>query len=696
MRASSSSRSRKSWAWSVARELARLARRRRGRSRAGPGRAVHGLSRRTSAVVATSSVEAEASGRSRPKRGARSARADVPPELLASTALRIGPAQPDVGQAVALAARPSRSRTAYRAVTSWPAPMAPASTVSSVKSRSDDGPVLVAELAVRGDRLGVELDLRPGVEGDRLEGPGQVLGEQPTGLVLAVDVGVEAVAVVGQLLEQGVVVVAHADPDRDELDARRRVLADARQDALGIGQADVGHAVGGEHDPVDAVLGERLAGQPVAQPQPGLEVGRAARVELVDGLGRWSARRPAAVGGRTTRASSPKVTMATVSSRSSPSTSRCRASLTVSSRASRSIEPEVSMTKVRAAWSRCAVAHVARPQADAQDDLVGIGERRRPAIDVDGEGVVIGRGVVVVEGVDPLLDPDAGRIGPVPVGDVALGDAVRRRVDVEGEGRHAVLVGVDVRVGARVVVGHPAVRGRDRLGRLPRVVGRSVVLRVGPPRPLPGLAGWSWCHHCRRRPRGRRPPGRDVECARHNLPAGSRRWGTPGRLGGAGAKRSPQVPERTPPVRRRATPPDAASWPAVPATARGRSVGVDARGAPGQPGPDLADDRHPGQALGPPSPALGPPGQPARLHPRGDGDRRRPRRRGRPGIEVRGRRRRAADVVEPVPVEVGRRTGRSARRGPRRGPSESASAYSSAASTARTSTSRSRRWGISK
>ena len=57
----------------------------------------------------------------------------------------------------------------------------------------------------------------------------------------------------------------------------------AREDRVGVGQADVGDAVGGEHDPVDAVLGERLAGQVVAEPQARLEVRRAARLERVDG-----------------------------------------------------------------------------------------------------------------------------------------------------------------------------------------------------------------------------------------------------------------------------------------------------------------------------------------------------------------------------------------------------------------------------
>ena len=96
---------------------------------------------------------------------------------------------------------------------------------------------------------------------------------------------------------------------------------------------------------------------------------------------------------------------------------------------------------------------------------------RRAAVDGDREGVVVGRAVALVEGVDPLLDPDAGGIRAVAVVDVALGDRVRGGVDVEGEGRDAVLVGVDERVDARVLVGD-AVVGRGRGRRRGAVVGR--------------------------------------------------------------------------------------------------------------------------------------------------------------------------------------------------------------------------------
>ena len=69
----------------------------------------------------------------------------------------------------------------------------------------------------------------------------------------SVDVGVEAVALVGELLEQHVVVVAHPDADRDELDPGCGVVGDPAEDAVRVGQADIGDAVGREDDPVDPV-----------------------------------------------------------------------------------------------------------------------------------------------------------------------------------------------------------------------------------------------------------------------------------------------------------------------------------------------------------------------------------------------------------------------------------------------------------
>ena len=173
-----------------------------------------------------------------------------------------------------------------------------------------------------------------------------------SGLVDAVDVGVEAVALVGELLEQGVVVVAHPDADADQLDAGRGVVADAAQDPVGVGEPDVGDAVRGEDDAVDAVLGQRPAGLLVAEPEAGLEVRRAARLELVDG----AEDRAAVVRAVWTRSTSAGV-VAEGDDRDAVVRDRARrrgcrsASFTSSSRPSRSIEPDVSMTNVSdASW----------------------------------------------------------------------------------------------------------------------------------------------------------------------------------------------------------------------------------------------------------------------------------------------------------------------------------------------------------
>ena len=81
-----------------------------------------------------------------------------------------------------------------------------------------------------------------------------------------------------------VVVVAHAVADGDEVDALLAGLRDLVGEHGRVGDADVGDAVGGEHDDVQRVRAERLAGLLVAEQQPGLHVRAAARAELVDGV----------------------------------------------------------------------------------------------------------------------------------------------------------------------------------------------------------------------------------------------------------------------------------------------------------------------------------------------------------------------------------------------------------------------------
>ena len=106
-----------------------------------------------------------------------------------------------------------------------------------------DGAVLEAEQPVAGHHLRVEVHLHLGVLGDGLQRAGQVVDEEAPRLVDGVHVGVDAVALVGQLLHQHVVVVAHAEADRGQIDAALGVLLDGAQDRLRAGLAHVGHAV---------------------------------------------------------------------------------------------------------------------------------------------------------------------------------------------------------------------------------------------------------------------------------------------------------------------------------------------------------------------------------------------------------------------------------------------------------------------
>ena len=100
-----------------------------------------------------------------------------------------------------------------------------------------DRPVLVADQAVRGDDVRVELTWTLASRATVWSVPVRPSLNSWRASSSDVDVGVEAIALVGQLLEQGVVVVAHADADRDQVDAGGGIVADPAQDPVRVGQA---------------------------------------------------------------------------------------------------------------------------------------------------------------------------------------------------------------------------------------------------------------------------------------------------------------------------------------------------------------------------------------------------------------------------------------------------------------------------
>ena len=91
------------------------------------------------------------------------------------------------------------------------------------------GAVVVADEAVRRHELGVEL--APGCARRRppARAGGELVDVEVLRLLVGVDVAVEAVALVGELLHQVVVVVAHPVADGDEVDALAALLGDARR-----------------------------------------------------------------------------------------------------------------------------------------------------------------------------------------------------------------------------------------------------------------------------------------------------------------------------------------------------------------------------------------------------------------------------------------------------------------------------------
>ena len=234
-------------------------------------------------------------------------------------------------------------------------------------------------------------------------------------------------------------------------------------DALGAGHADVGHAVGAEHDDVDAAGTVRRPGLLVAQRQAVGQVGAAARVEVVDRgqhalvLGDRGRRRAAARPGRRTP------TTETVSSGRSDPASSARESFTRPMRLPSPMLPERSTTRVRLTDGRSSAATSRAVTATRTSwRAVGLGPDAR--LGADGEVGLGRRRVAVREGVDPLLRAHRLRRRAGALGDVRLRDPVRAVVDVEGERRQRVARGVDVAADALVDEGVVPRRSAGRLG----------------------------------------------------------------------------------------------------------------------------------------------------------------------------------------------------------------------------------------
>lgn len=120
--------------------------------------------------------------------------------------------------------------------------------------------------------------------GDGLERPGQSFGEDAARLGKRVDVRIRSVPLVGQLLHQHIVVVAHAKAERAERNALASVSFNRGENAFRGGFPHIGDTVRAENDPVDRIRRKGLCSHFVAEAQPFFGIGRAFGQEVVERL----------------------------------------------------------------------------------------------------------------------------------------------------------------------------------------------------------------------------------------------------------------------------------------------------------------------------------------------------------------------------------------------------------------------------
>ena len=161
--------------------------------------------------------------------------------------------------------------------------MSPASHRVVAEVRVGDVAVLVAQQAPAADQAGIEGHLGLHLTAHGLEGAGEVLPEHPLGVLQLVDVVVGAVSLVGELLHEHVVVVAHAEAHGGQGDALVSSMTDRGEDAVRPGAPEVGHAVTAEDQAGRGARTLEAAGHLVGQPQSGLGVGRVLDLQAVDG-----------------------------------------------------------------------------------------------------------------------------------------------------------------------------------------------------------------------------------------------------------------------------------------------------------------------------------------------------------------------------------------------------------------------------
>ena len=152
--------------------------------------------------------------------------------------------------------------------------------VAKVLGRHD--PVLVAEQAIGGHLRGVKLHLDFHILRDRDRAARELLHEHLPRLAGAVDIGVNTIAVIGDLFHLRVLQVAFAEAEHREERAAGRLLLDQVHERLVAGHTHVQVAVGGEDHPVHTAGDEPFRRLLVGHVDTGAAMRGAARRECLD------------------------------------------------------------------------------------------------------------------------------------------------------------------------------------------------------------------------------------------------------------------------------------------------------------------------------------------------------------------------------------------------------------------------------
>ena len=319
----------------------------------------------------------------------------------------------------------------------------------------------------------------PGDLGPRLVGEGRRerhpvrAGEERLRLLARIEVAVPAVAVLGELLEQHVVVVLDADADGDQPQRVPAVgIRGGLEDGERIGRVHVRHAVGHQDDVVVGVrpLAPGFVRQLHAEVEAGLHVRALVGREVGDRLhhraviGRAVLHRVAVehVGGEVHDGD------AVLGAEALPDRfRRCPGDgdTVPPGHRSRGVQHEGHV-------EGDVVAHVRRLEGHPREVPVPV-ERVPNEVAADGEPAVVARsGVLVVEAVDPLLGAHGVGVDGVAVAGPGERKEVGRAVGIEAEGGDGVRGRVDE--DRAVVVLERRVRGPLRLRRrLLRGLGRT-------------------------------------------------------------------------------------------------------------------------------------------------------------------------------------------------------------------------------